>query len=123
VKKLLLLYPRRWRVRYGAEMEALLVSLPFRWRTVVDMLVGACDAHWFDYTIARKEHIMTHSSGRFRSILLLAIGVLLLLRSVAQTVLWLGWVDGLALLGLACLVMGYWLVHATQAREKISVGL
>lgn len=44
---LLLLYPRRWRTQYGAEMEALLLQMSCRGRLTLslDLLRGAADAH------------------------------------------------------------------------------
>src|SRR5919106_1743556 len=41
MRRLLGLYPRRWRDRYGAEMEALLDDLPPRPATVLDLVRGA----------------------------------------------------------------------------------
>jgi uncharacterized membrane protein YozB (DUF420 family) len=47
VRRLLRLYPRRWRRRYGDEFAALLDDLagaPHRWRLAVDVTRGAMDA-------------------------------------------------------------------------------
>jgi hypothetical protein len=41
---LLRLYPRAWRRRYGAEMDAMLAGEPLTPRTLVDLLAGAIDA-------------------------------------------------------------------------------
>jgi hypothetical protein len=41
---LLKLYPREWRRRYGAELEALVASQPKSFQLVVDLLGGAVDA-------------------------------------------------------------------------------
>jgi hypothetical protein len=41
---LLLLYPRAWRQRYGAEMEEMLTAERLTVRTVVDLVAGAIDA-------------------------------------------------------------------------------
>jgi len=38
---LILLYPRRWRERYGAELEALLEDSPPRVRDVADLIWSA----------------------------------------------------------------------------------
>lgn len=45
MKSLLWFYPRQWRRRYGAEMEALLSQTRLGPREVVDLLRGALDAH------------------------------------------------------------------------------
>ena len=41
---LLRLYPRAWRRRYGAEMDAMLADERLTLRTLVDLLAGAIDA-------------------------------------------------------------------------------
>jgi hypothetical protein len=41
---LLHLYPRRWRVRYEAELRDLLAARPFSWRERLDLARGALDA-------------------------------------------------------------------------------
>jgi len=45
MKKLVALYPRAWRERYGEEFLALLDEQPMTPRVVVDLLRGALDAH------------------------------------------------------------------------------
>jgi hypothetical protein len=45
MKWLLFLYPRAWRRRYGDEYLALLEQTGLGWRTLVDCLRGALDAH------------------------------------------------------------------------------
>lgn len=44
-RRLIRLYPRAWRVRYGMEMEALLESSPPDRRARLDLVRGAIDAH------------------------------------------------------------------------------
>jgi hypothetical protein len=39
------LYPRRWREKYGEEMEHVLADQPVTLRLIVDVLAGAVDAH------------------------------------------------------------------------------
>ena len=39
------MYPRAWRLRYASEMFDLLDQYPITWWTVVDVLLGAVDAH------------------------------------------------------------------------------
>ena len=41
---LLLLYPRAWRERYGAEIEEMLTEQQVTLRTVLDLVAGAIDA-------------------------------------------------------------------------------
>jgi hypothetical protein len=43
-KRLLLLYPRSWRVRYGDEFLALMEAHPMRASQLIDILRGALDA-------------------------------------------------------------------------------
>ncbi|MDQ6743553.1 MAG: hypothetical protein M3Z97_11700 [Candidatus Dormibacteraeota bacterium] len=45
MRRLLRLYPRSWRRRYGREMEALVAQTPATPRAVLDLLRGALDAH------------------------------------------------------------------------------
>lgn len=45
MKSLLRLYPRRWRERYGAELEAFLDATPWSPRLLLDLLKGAVDAN------------------------------------------------------------------------------
>jgi hypothetical protein len=45
MKRLLLLYPRAWRERYQAEMEAVLDGMPFDPRAALDLVACAADAH------------------------------------------------------------------------------
>lgn len=45
MRRLILFYPREWRRRYGAEMEAFLSQTRLGRREVVDLLRGALDAH------------------------------------------------------------------------------
>lgn len=54
---LLWLYPREWRRRYGAEMEALLLQLPARRRPAValDLVRGAADAHLHPQWACRRR--------------------------------------------------------------------
>jgi hypothetical protein len=45
VRPLLRLYPEYWRLRYGEEFAALLAECPPRPGTILDVLLGALDAH------------------------------------------------------------------------------
>lgn len=45
MKRLLDLYPRRWRARYGAELAEFIDAQPASARLVLDLLRGAIDAH------------------------------------------------------------------------------
>lgn len=45
MRSLLRLYPRRWRERYGAELEAFLDATPWSPRLLLDLLKGAVDAN------------------------------------------------------------------------------
>jgi hypothetical protein len=45
MKALLKLYPRSWRKRYGAEMDALVDELPVEIGVVLDLLIGAASAY------------------------------------------------------------------------------
>ncbi len=52
---LLRLYPRGWRRRYGAEVEAIVASQPASFRMVMDLLGGAIDAHLKPQPSARSR--------------------------------------------------------------------
>jgi hypothetical protein len=45
VRWLVRLYPKRWRMRYGDELEAMLEQTPSSPRIVLDLVAGALDAH------------------------------------------------------------------------------
>lgn len=45
VDRLLTLYPRPWRTRYGDEMAGLLADRPPTWSDAIDLARGALDAH------------------------------------------------------------------------------
>jgi hypothetical protein len=45
IRALLWLYPDYWRARYGEEFAALLEACPLRLTTILDVLLGALDAH------------------------------------------------------------------------------
>ena len=45
MSRLLRLYPRAWRARYGEELEDLLAARPLRFSGAVDLVRGALDAH------------------------------------------------------------------------------
>lgn len=44
-RRLVSLYPRQWRVRYGQEFEALLEDVDLRWRDVFNLMVGGVRMH------------------------------------------------------------------------------
>lgn len=45
IEWLIWLYPTRWRERYGDEFAALLEQIPFSFANLLDVLLGALDAH------------------------------------------------------------------------------
>lgn len=71
MKHLLALYPKAWRRRYGAEFEALLEDEGGSFRVLLDVLIGALDAHLFPQGW-EKEHRMRFS----RAHIFVAIGAL-----------------------------------------------
>jgi hypothetical protein len=132
---LLRLYPRAWRERYADEVAAVLKAYDVMPRTVLDLLVGALDAHVYRAMVARRR---TSRRQRIRSSEL-AIFVAFVLFSLAWLPLhfvsdtppvWyaatlahpelgvaLGALDLAGLLGLfAVLVGGVWLVLAALRR-------
>lgn len=70
MRVLLWLYPRGWRRRYHAEMEAMLDETPVTLRSALDLALGVLDAHLHP----------PHASPRHRAVLR-ALGFLLLLGS------------------------------------------
>jgi hypothetical protein len=61
VKALLRLYPRAWRARYGDEMLAVLEQHGTGWRTRLDVLRGALDAH---LSLRRRGRPIPQTTGR-----------------------------------------------------------
>ena len=52
---LVLLYPRRWRDRYGLELEELLGAEPLSLRAFTDLVAGAIDARWNPQQVTRPR--------------------------------------------------------------------
>ena len=113
------LYPRAWRHRYEDEFLALLEQQPLTYWDSLDIIRGALDSHWSARISARKERNMTDRVLRIRSILSLAIGVVLGFRSFMRTDAVGFGLDLVGVAGLACLVLG--LVLAYRLRQHINV--
>ncbi|HJQ40620.1 MAG TPA: hypothetical protein VKB93_26035 [Thermoanaerobaculia bacterium] len=62
---LLMLYPPRWRRRYGDELRALVGSQPFSLHTVIDLIAGAIDA-WLE---PQKIPMQTEGGTMIRTML------------------------------------------------------
>lgn len=71
---LLRLYPRRWRARYGQEMEALLEARPVSWRGRLDLVRGAIDAWIHPPTRSRTPAVAALVGGGLWTVV--AAGVL-----------------------------------------------
>ena len=65
--RLLRLYPRRWRERYEAELEAVLEEHRVGWATLADLLVGAMDAR-LDRELNAQEEARAMSGVRRKNI-------------------------------------------------------
>ena len=61
------LYPRRWRGRYEAEVQALLEEHAIRLRTLIDLLIGALDAR-LDPAYAQERSVLNMRSPRFTTV-------------------------------------------------------
>ena len=67
MKRLLALYPKRWRDRYGAELEAFIESEPWSIRLVLDLVRGIVDAYLRpDLRIARLAFAGPGGARAFR---------------------------------------------------------
>ncbi len=55
MKRLVELYPRRWRERYGAELAEFLTRRPLVLTTALDLLRGAIDAHLHPELVAHRS--------------------------------------------------------------------
>jgi hypothetical protein len=75
VRVLLWLYPRGWRRRYHAEMEAMLERTPFTWRGALDLVRGVVDAHLHPPYASRGRRLAVSAAG---FALLVALGALAL---------------------------------------------
>ena len=75
MRRLLWLYPRRWRRRYGAEMEALLEEMPPTPGNLLDLLRGAFDARVRDDWPGRRRR-RPRNLARLLSTVAAAIGLL-----------------------------------------------
>ena len=80
---LIQLYPKPWRERYGEEFLVLLEQESFTFRTILDILRGAFDAHWNDLVINQPEHISFTFTLRFRKELLRRIVIIFLCYSMS----------------------------------------
>ena len=80
MKRLLRLYPRWWRERYGREMEVLVDELPSRTGVALDLLLGAAMAYAF---VIRGNRILSAAGAYLHgvcvAVLLQAIGFVLLI--------------------------------------------
>jgi hypothetical protein len=74
LRRLLILYPRAWRARYGEEMSDLLAARPQRRSDAVDLVRGALDAHLHPPTASRIPALAAVTAGA--AWLVVAIGVL-----------------------------------------------
>jgi hypothetical protein len=62
--RLLRLYPRAWRERYGDEFLALVGDRPVRLPQIIDIVSGAIDAHWSsDIRAMTSRGHVTHIQG------------------------------------------------------------
>ena len=64
---LLVLYPPRWRRRYGDELRALIGSQPFSLHAVIDLIAGAIDA-WLE-----PQEISMQPDGRQEGVTMIGI--------------------------------------------------
>jgi hypothetical protein len=74
LRRLLILYPRAWRARYGDEMADLLATRPPRRSDALDLMRGALDAHLHPPTRSRIPGLTAVTAGA--AWLVVAIGVL-----------------------------------------------
>ena len=65
MKTVLKLYPRRWRERYGAELEAFLDTMPWSPRLLIDLLKGALDANLHPRLAVRRFALTGPSADVF----------------------------------------------------------
>jgi hypothetical protein len=63
VKRLIDFYPRRWRERYGAELEAFVARRQASFRVALDVLRGAIDAHLHPELVTRRSFSALAASG------------------------------------------------------------
>ena len=86
VPRLLHLYPHAWRDRYGAEVTAVLAAHRVTYWTVVDVLLGALDAHIHRDLLPRRLTSMAHRIRSSEIVIFCAVVLFclawLLLRSV-----------------------------------------
>jgi hypothetical protein len=61
-ERLLRLYPRGWRERYGEEFLAMLGATPLQAQQVIDIVSGAIDA-WLSSDVRGATRVATSSSG------------------------------------------------------------
>jgi hypothetical protein len=68
MKWLVQLYPRAWRHQYEKEFTALLEEVDVSFLTILDVVLGACDAHYQQWKIAKQLR---------RTMLVIVIGIVL----------------------------------------------
>jgi hypothetical protein len=115
------LYPRAWRQRYEAEFTALLEQQTLTVADVIDVLRGALDAHGVAQIDWMKEGVMRTNVAQLRIILLLAIGGVLVLRSVLRADVLLGVVDLVGVAGVVCALLGWWGAARHRAQQRLNL--
>jgi hypothetical protein len=116
------IYPRRWRERYEVEFLAVLEYQKLTFRIVIDIILGACDAHCLAWQCKGKGGLMRAPTQHHevRIVLVLLAGVLLVFRSMLQSVVLILGVDVLALVGVVFLIVGFVLAYRLR---KLRPGL
>jgi hypothetical protein len=66
VKRLLRLYPRSWRNRYGGEMDALVDELPGGIGVALDLLIGAASAY---ASVVRGNRVLSSAAGYLHGVI------------------------------------------------------
>ena len=115
---LIRLYPRLWRRRYADEFAALLEQRSLTVWDVFDIIRSALEAHWSVRRAIGTEDVMAADYLRMRILLLLAIGVVLVLRSFMRPDEVVFGFDLVGLVGLACLVLGLILSYHRRSHTK-----
>jgi hypothetical protein len=72
-RRLLALYPHRWRARYEPEMLALLADRPPTWRDRIDLVRGALDAHLHPERVSRLPGRAALLAGAAWTVVALAV--------------------------------------------------
>lgn len=112
------LYPPAWRQRYGEEFVALLEQQPLDIWVVLDIVRSALEVRFLVLSAVIMEDVMPDNKLHKRAIFLLAIGVIIVLRSALRAEFVIFGFDFFGLAGIVCLAIGFIMAFRQRRLQK-----